>query len=153
MQIYNPATNTWSSGSGMPTPRLSAAYAVLQGKIYVVGGQGFALSTEDTAQRYDPVANSWQILPSLPVRREALGGGTSGGNFCVFGGRLASPSPTGNAFPETYCFSPTTNLWTQGPNMLTPRVESAFATFKGTIYALGGRTMTSMVVNRNESLH
>lgn len=71
----------------------------------------------------------------------------------MFGGRLASATPTGNAFPETYCYSPVTNTWTHGPNMLTPRVEPAFATFKGTIYAMGGRTMTSIVVNKNESLH
>ena len=35
---YDPATNAWSQGPPMPTPRFSAAAASASGRVYVIGG-------------------------------------------------------------------------------------------------------------------
>lgn len=82
----------------------------------------------------------------MPFSSSALGGGTVmrggmvGGSFCVFGGRLAPP--TGLAFPETFCYDPARDSWSSGPDMLTPRVETAFVDHAGKVYAIGGRSPT-----------
>jgi hypothetical protein len=123
----------------MPTVRFETAGTVIDGKIYVAGGQAPDFVTSDALERYDPVTDSWEQLAPMPAPRSALGGGEIDGEFCVFGGRLANPSPTGDAFPETFCYDPATDTWSTGPDMITPRVEPAWADFRGAVYALGGR--------------
>ncbi len=38
-QIYDPATNTWTAGAPMPTARYLCTAAVVNDKIYVMGGR------------------------------------------------------------------------------------------------------------------
>ena len=61
-------------------------------------------------------------------------------------------SPTGDSFPETFCYDPTSNSWSDGPDMTTPRVEIASATVDGEVYAFGGRTPAAFATARNEVL-
>jgi hypothetical protein len=144
VQVYNPATNTWIIKRSMPTARLSAASAIINGFIYVAGGQTAGFGTTGVLQRYDPATNTWKTLTTLPARREALAGGNVDGQFCISGGRLAAPAPTGSASPQTYCYNPSTNAWARGPDMIMPRVEAASAELNGALYALGGRTSSSL---------
>jgi hypothetical protein len=155
VQVYNPSTNTWVIKRSMPTARLSAASAVINGLIYVAGGQTAGLGTTGVLERYNPATNTWTTLRAVPVRREALSGGNVNGEFCVSGGRVAAATPTGLAFGHTYCYTPSTNAWVRGPNMLTPRVEAASAELDGALYTLGGRTssaLTTRVVTRLQAL-
>jgi hypothetical protein len=151
VQIYDPQTDSWSNGTPMPTARLSAASAVAGRKILVAGGQTAGIGTTAAFEIYDTVLDSWTTMPSMPDPREALGGGRTAGGFCIFGGRLATAFPSGSPIPSTWCFSPSTGQWSQGPDMLTPRVEVAAIEFGGRIYAIGGRTAASFAVGENES--
>src|SRR4051794_29620399 len=38
VEIYNPATNAWTTGPAMPRARYNIATAVANGKAYVIGG-------------------------------------------------------------------------------------------------------------------
>ncbi len=153
VQIYDPGTDSWSTGAPMPTARLSTAYGVIGRRILVVGGQTVGIGTTDALEVYDTQLNQWTTLPALPAGpREALGGGIIGGKLCVFGGRLAQGNPSGIPYPETYCFTPKTRSWAQGPDMLTPRVEVASIEFGGGIYAIGGRDAASFGLATNEVL-
>jgi N-acetylneuraminic acid mutarotase len=40
VEMYNPATKTWRTVSGMPTARWSAGAGAINGKLYAVGGNG-----------------------------------------------------------------------------------------------------------------
>ena len=136
----------------MPTVRGSAASAVIGGKIYVAGGQTAGFGTSKALERYDPKADTWTALTPMPETREALGGGAIAGLFCVFGGRLANASPSGDAFSDTFCYDPGTNTWSSGPDMVTPRVEIASVELRRSLYAIGGRTAAAFVNATNESL-
>jgi hypothetical protein len=146
-RIHDPSTDSWTSGTSRPDPAINPASGVVDGKIYVAGGETSGLRTLNTVHRYDPASDTWETLTPMPVRQgeanngeaESLGGGSIGGRFCVFGGRLVNASPTGPRFSETFCYDPTTETWSQGPDMLTPRVLMASATLWNAIYALGGR--------------
>ena len=140
-QIYDPATDSWSFGTPRPVPAAQSASAVIDGKIYVAGGQVFASSDLDDLDRYDPLTDSWETLQPMPGPRSSIGGGAIGGQFCVFGGRLVTGSPTGGRFSETFCYDPTTDTWTQGPDMITRRAEMASTELGNAIYAFGGRPM------------
>ena len=40
VEMYDPATNRWRTVAGMPTGRWSPGAGAINGKLYVVGGQG-----------------------------------------------------------------------------------------------------------------
>ncbi len=151
VQIYDPGTDSWSTGAPMPTARLSTANGVIGRRILVVGGQTAGVGTTAVLEVYDTQLNQWSTLPPLPPGpREALGGGILGGKLCVFGGRIAQGNPSGIPFPETFCYTPGTRTWTQGADMLTPRVEVASIEFGGGIYAIGGRDAATFALPTNE---
>ena len=46
---YDPATKEWKALAPLPTPRGSANAAVVNGKIYVIGGGGLHPGSKETA--------------------------------------------------------------------------------------------------------
>jgi hypothetical protein len=70
-QIYNPATNTWSLGTPIPTSTLAPGAGATTGvdapeRIYVFGNiVGFGVSSNQN-YAYDPVTNSWQSGAPMP---------------------------------------------------------------------------------------
>jgi hypothetical protein len=68
---YNPTDNTWSYKASMPTPRMSFAIAVIQGKIYCMGGRSVAgdMSGGYTSvnEVYDPATNNWENKAPMPI--------------------------------------------------------------------------------------
>src|SRR5258708_14277173 len=76
---YDPATDTWKALAPMPTKRGAAAAAVINGKVYVVGGattpsapdQPSVLPTRPhlavgTVEEYDIATNTWRARPPTP---------------------------------------------------------------------------------------
>ena len=57
----------------MPTARQSPAAAVINGKLYVVGGRNSAGAYVSTVEVYDPATNAWSSKTSMPTPRTGLG--------------------------------------------------------------------------------
>jgi len=153
MYIYDPGANTWSVGAVTSnTRRGSHTSAVLDGKIYIAGGQGPNIWTLTLLERYDPVANTWETVAPLPDRREGLGSGVIDGHFCVFGGRYAAGLPTGNAFPDTWCYDPSSNSWEDGPDMITPSALVGSVELNNEVYAIGERLGEPLAIAAVEKL-
>jgi N-acetylneuraminic acid mutarotase len=53
-QVYDPKTGTWSLGEPMPTKRSSAAIAVVNDQIYVIGGYDGVYWATGANERYTP---------------------------------------------------------------------------------------------------
>ncbi|MGC4047573.1 MAG: protein kinase [Armatimonas sp.] len=98
VQIYNPATDTWEAADRMNRLRAWAGAAVLDGKIYVVGGAGRRTSAlpsgyENSAEVYDPRSGTWKLLDAqLAAGRYMLGVVTHGGRLYAVGG-ASWPAP------------------------------------------------------------
>ena len=58
---YDPVNNTWETLSPMSEARHGVASAVLNGKLYAIGGHGLS-----SVEIYDPSTESWSTGPSLP---------------------------------------------------------------------------------------
>ncbi len=71
VQIYNPATNTWSKGANMPrtVSHISNSTFVLGDRILVLGGETANGIQTSSDYAYTPSTNSWQQLTSLPAAR------------------------------------------------------------------------------------
>jgi hypothetical protein len=66
--------STWTTVAPMPQGRAGAAYGVIDGKIYIVGGVG---GTDAVVNIYDPIFNTWTmgaVYPDGPVNSPAGGG-------------------------------------------------------------------------------
>jgi N-acetylneuraminic acid mutarotase len=89
VEEYDPVRDTWGVAKArMFTPRSGGGWATYNGKIYVSGGEiqneryNAAFRSLDS---YDPVANKWEILPSLP-------GAVHGNAVAFIGNRLHTVS-------------------------------------------------------------
>lgn len=93
VDVYNVATNTWSTTpADMPTAR-SSMYAAGRkgGTIYVIGGQagGVQLATNEA---YKIAANSWSAAAPMPSPRAEMGVASHGGRIYTVGGGLRGAS-------------------------------------------------------------
>jgi N-acetylneuraminic acid mutarotase len=69
IEMYDPASDTWSFGPEMPLARSLFATAVLDGKVYLIGGQTTVNGMDvpiRNVDRYDPVTETWESLFPLP---------------------------------------------------------------------------------------
>jgi Kelch motif len=75
VEIYNEATNTWSEGAAMPTPRaFLTVIGAPDGYIYAIGGTGASGKSVATVEKYNPTNNTWSTGPSLNIARSHFGG-------------------------------------------------------------------------------
>jgi N-acetylneuraminic acid mutarotase len=56
----------------MPTPRMAAAAAVVNGKIYVLGGVSKQGGMVATVEEYDPTKDAWRARSPMPTARAML---------------------------------------------------------------------------------
>jgi N-acetylneuraminic acid mutarotase len=95
---YDPAANQWVARPWAPHFHAQGAAGVIQGKLYVVGGEGVA-----DLDVYDPATNSWRTLAPIPTAGPAIGAVLLGKLVVItgrFGGEL-----------RTYEYTPRTNTW------------------------------------------
>lgn len=94
VEEYDPATDRWGPVKArMPTARSAMASGVHNGRIYVEGGEmqtGVYMMTFRALEAYDPAANRWTVLPSMPVSRHGLAGAVVGNRLHMVSGDVQS---------------------------------------------------------------
>ena len=94
VEEYDPATDKWSAPRArMPTARSALGSGVINGRIYVAGGEfqdPHMMATFKAVEAYDPATDSWSILPSMPVSRHGLAAGVIGNRLILVGGDVQS---------------------------------------------------------------
>lgn len=120
-QMYDPATNTWTNRSPMPTTRNHAMAGAVNGKIYVLGGRlgagNIPVTTNiDTVEEYDPATNLWgAVKERMPQVRSGGGWATCNGKIYVGGGEWITREFYA-ALKALDAYDPATNTW----EVLTP---------------------------------
>lgn len=128
VEIYDPATDSWTEGTSMPTPKMHAGAAIIGNKIYVIGDDNRLFS-------YDPEGSVWAEHLQLPVSATAgFGMGVVDGKMYVSKGSPTYPSGT----YWTYCYDPLTDKWTSKAPLPYHRSIESFAEQNGKLYATGG---------------
>jgi len=131
MQIYDPATDSWSSDPVGVTTQ-GPATAVIDGKMYLAGGDNWA----NQLSVYDPVAGTMSALALMTTARRHAVGGTLDGKFYVIGGN-ANTGDVG--LVEIY--DPIANSWSSGTQAPTASQEYTGVQVGQTIYF--GREISS----------
>jgi N-acetylneuraminic acid mutarotase len=150
---YDPATDTWKALAPMPSKRGSALAAVVDNKIYVIGGASTIPGSKETAvfpthphmsvgrvEEYDPAANSWRERSAMPTPRNHAAIGVVNGKIYVIGGRVGAAFigyASDISVVEEY--DPATDQWS-GPRARMPIARSAIGAgvYGGRIYVAGG---------------
>lgn len=68
VEVYDPSTDTWTSGAPLPTPRCGLGTGALDGKIYAIGGRASVSGSAHyaTVEVYDPATDSWSRKTDMP---------------------------------------------------------------------------------------
>ena len=94
VEEYDPAADKWSATRArMPSTRSALGYAVINGRIYVAGGEfqdPHIMATFKSVEAYDPASNTWSIMPPMPVSRHGLAAGAIGNRLILVGGDVQS---------------------------------------------------------------
>jgi len=156
---YDPAADTWKALAPMPSKRGSTSAAVVDGKIYVIGGAGVHPGSKEvslhparphravgTNEVYDPATNTWESRSTMPTARNHAASGAVNGKIYVIGGRIGAAFITRASnvdIVEEY--DPATDQWgsLKAPMPGGPRSASAWGTYQGRIYVAGGELRTS----------
>jgi N-acetylneuraminic acid mutarotase len=149
VQIYNPATNTWTVGTPAPWAAGSVATALINGKVYAAGGI-VGSTTVSTAGVYDPTTDTWSSIPAMPAGRNHTAAGTDGSKFFIFGGRTGG-NVVSIGFNDVQIYDPVSNIWQWSgstgstiPPLPQPRGGMGKAAFyTNEFYVMGGETTSS----------
>ncbi len=134
-ELYDPDTNTWSTPSGLFTPRSRASTTVLySGKVLVTGGYlWFSVSPTATAEMslYDPATNAWSLVNGLSQARHGhsairlysgvvlIVGGMGGGNTVELYNPYSGQVTLGPSLPFSASPSLTATLLYTGEVLVT----------------------------------
>ncbi len=134
---YDPETDTWARKADMPTGRARLATAVVDDKIYVIGGAPHRDADIATVEMYDPRADAWTRKADLPRGRNWFSASAVDGKIYAIGGKIY-PSEAMVATLEVY--DPSTDTWTRKADMPTARGMHTSSVVDGKIYVVGGCT-------------
>jgi N-acetylneuraminic acid mutarotase len=137
LEIYDFATDEWSFGPDMPTPRHHFAAAAAGGKLYAVGGRHRGDFTSDAFEEFDPLAGVWSSLEPIPVGVGSADAATVDGRIVVIGGGN-DDFRSGWVTPAVWAYDIAADAWTRLPDLEVARHGHAAAVAAGRIYAFGG---------------
>jgi N-acetylneuraminic acid mutarotase len=136
---------TWTALVPAPTKRTEVTAAVLDGKIYVIGGFAepslgnlSSLTITDRVEVYDPATNAWTARAPLPVGLHHAAAVVAGNRLYVIGGYRQSFLALWHPVATVYLYDADKDAWTERKPMPTPRGALAAVELAGRLYALGG---------------
>jgi N-acetylneuraminic acid mutarotase len=88
-EAYDIATDTWSTRAPMATARSGVGVTALNGKIFVIGGEGWVDEIGGVSranEAYDPKSNSWAVEARMPTPRYGFAKGVIDGKLYAVSG-------------------------------------------------------------------
>ncbi len=85
-EVYDPTTDQWAARAALPTARSGGASAVMDGKLYVLGGGLPGDEISAVVERYDPATDQWERLGDMPAAITGHRAVAINGSLYVLGG-------------------------------------------------------------------
>ncbi len=142
-EVYDPSNNTWGSAAAIPTGVQGYASAVVNGKIYIMGGSRQPSSLGNTIivnnnQVYDPKTDTWSLAAGLP---SVTSYGTAAATEGIFAPQLiyyVGGFVGGDFSDKAQTYNPANNSWSIAEKMPTARAYLGLAVVNDVLYAIGG---------------
>jgi hypothetical protein len=133
---YDPVSNHWTAKALMPTNMATPTVGVLNGLIYVMGGQGGPDYAEADVEAYDPATDHWTPKAPLPIAGAYSTLGVLQGSLFVarFGGG------------DVAAYDPTADRWSMKARLPGSTGVEGGGVLNGVLYAVRGSVDRKSVV-------
>jgi N-acetylneuraminic acid mutarotase len=151
MWSYDPATNRWTPGVNMPSPRAEGVAAAVDGKIYWIGGRVPEVPSsahfnehEDSNlnEVFDTATGRWLTRAPAPTARNSAASAVIGGKIYVVGGRRFIKSTDGKTRMSNYAnlevYDPRIDRWESKAPMPQGQGGLGAAAIDGKLHVCGG---------------
>ncbi len=142
LDVYDPQNNTWTQLADAPRSRDHFAAAIVNGKIYAIGGRRSGFNgdifkyTVPEVDVYDIATNSWTPLPSsknIPTQRAAPSVAVLGDEILVIGGEGAQI-----AHNQTEAFHVVNQSWRTLAPLNQARHATSAVVYNNEVYVAAG---------------
>jgi hypothetical protein len=133
------ADDSWIQKASMPTARSALGVAVVNGKIFAIGGYNASYLTKN--EEYDPATDTWTTKQPMPTPRSSFGIAVCQNKIYVIGGA------SGNSIMEVVTdvnevYDPATDSWSQKTKIPLAGEQFQANVLNGKIYLTGGLVST-----------
>ncbi|KAL3836007.1 hypothetical protein ACJMK2_021462 [Sinanodonta woodiana] len=132
VESFDPFVGRWTVAEAMSTMRSRVGVAVLNGKLYAIGGYD-GMERLSTVEVFEQDSRRWRKVTSMNCKRSALGSVGLNKKLYVLGGYDGVAS-----LRSVEVYDPDTNIWTILSSMLKHRSAAGVTVLDGEIYACGG---------------
>jgi N-acetylneuraminic acid mutarotase len=139
--LLDPLTDQWRPGRPAPTARNSAAGAVLDDKLHIVGGRlsvGSSIRNLAIHEVYDPETDQWSMRAPMPLAQGGLAAAALDNRLYAFGGEFFDASS--GVHEEAWVYDPGADSWQAVAPMPVPRHGLGAVTLADGIHLIGGAT-------------
>ncbi len=124
----------WTTLEPMPTARATVGVAVVDGKIYAIGGSYDSCGVAE----YDPATNTWTTKTPMPTPRIWFGIAVVENKIYVIGGDSGNWEVGIAPTNVNEVYDPATDTWETRASMPTKRMAVSANVVDGKIYVIGG---------------
>lgn len=131
--VTYPMANSWTTKAALPEARAGVGTAVVNDKIYAIGGSASTFNEE-----YDPATNMWTTKAPLPIPTGYFAIASYQNKIYCFGG-ITGPSDSGYTLTAVnQVYDTITNKWETKASMPTAKCYLQANVVNGKIYLIGG---------------
>ncbi|MFC1487829.1 Kelch repeat-containing protein [Thermoproteota archaeon] len=131
----------WLVKAPMHEARSNFGVAVVDGKIYAIGGALGGSNISSTNEMYDPVADMWTFKRSMPTARAGFAVAVYQDKIYCIGGSTPAENGTSNiVIGKVEVYDPVSDNWVTITSLPTPRIHLQANVVNDKIYVTGGRT-------------
>ena len=134
--------NSWVTKAPMHEARMGLGIAVVNGKIYAIGGSSrtgtppYTGGIVGTNEEYNPETNQWTIKASMPTPRANFRVEVVQNKIYCIGGNIEDGPDT----QANEAYDPATDSWHTKAPLPTPRDSFTTIVYNNKIYVIGGMT-------------
>ena len=130
--------SSWTAMEPMPTARGDFGAAVVNGKIYAIGGLNGNNLPVSAVEEFDPQTDGWTSKMPMPTPRSDFAIAVYLNKIYVIGGTVGTGFVGNNEV-----FDPISNSWETKASMPMPRADLSANVVNDTIYLIGGKKYSS----------
>lgn len=137
-QISIPVDCAWEDLADSSLSKLGAQSVTINEKLYVIGGSISDSTNTSVTEIYDPANNSWTTAASMPTMLTKMAAVAVDNNIWVIAG--FETDSTKQETGKVQIYNTTTNTWSVGPSLPSPRAAGTAIYNEGKIHFFGGIT-------------
>ena len=134
--------DSWTTKEPMPTARNGLGVAVVNDKIYAIGGSRGILLAHDDNEEYNPITDTWTFRNPMPTPRGNFAIAVFQNKIYTFGGATRSGGTT-ELTTVTEVYDPATDAWETKTSMPTLKGYFSANVVNNKIYLVSGLTQST----------